>query len=477
MRKRAMRHTRRTRSALVALALPWAAAMLPLGLPAAPLPAAVSAPEYTAAPCCTLCPRAKDADVYITRFMRDHRLIIQGEGDWLFRSEIDLATKFTVDEATYADLARMVADFRARGTEVLLIDLPPRGLLAARHLLPRDLASYDYAAALASYRQILQRFRDIGFLVPAYDELATRSETSEYYFHRDGHWTPDGARQTAELIAGLLKGSPLYAGLRRGAFVTKRVGQQRHPGVLSIVAAQICGGSYPSEVVGGYTTTPAENYPFGDEPIPEITLAGTSYSASAAYHFMGFLQTALQADILNTSIAGGSYDGALMQYLPSESFQQHPPKLLIWEFSHPQIAVVHRTQMRRLIPLIGNGCVGREALLTNQATLASGADFVEVLFNGGDHPIEDKSRNLVVDLQFTDPAVSEIVGEAWYLDGKHELLKVRMNDFTRTNGRFVFELNREPDYAEQPLIDLRVQVVSLLAEATNVVATLCRSPG
>ncbi len=459
-----------------AFAAAWLALLLPIVLPAAADTAAVSAPVYVADTCCTLCPRAANPEVYITRFMRDHRLLIQGKDDWLFRTEVDLATKFTVDEATYADLARMVVDLRARGTQVLLIDLPPRGLLAARHLLPRERANYDFAAALASYQQALQRFRDIGFLVPAYDQLAAQTDDTEYYFHRDGHWTPDGARRTAELIAITLKGSPLYASLRRGSFVTRAVGQQRHPGVLSIVAAQICGGSYPSEVVSGYSTAPSENYPFGDEPVPEITLAGTSYSASSAYHFMGFLQTALQADVLNTSIAGGSYDGALMQYLPSDAFQQHPPRLLIWEFSHPQIAAVHRTQMRRLIPLIGNGCVGKAALLASQAKLTPGADFAEVLFNGGEHLIDEKSRNLIVDLQFGDPAVKEIIGEAWYLDGKHELLKVRMNDFTRTNGRFVFELNREPDFAEQPLIDLRVQVVSPLAAATDVSATLCRSP-
>jgi len=432
-------------------------------------------PVYKAEPCCTLCPRAADPNVYVTRFMRDHRLIIRGEQDWLFRTEVDLATQFQLSEAIFIELARLVKALNAHGTQVLLLDLPQRGLLAGPNLLPADRATYDLKLALANYRQVLQRFRDIGFLVPDYGLLVDQPDGTEYFFRRDGHWTPDGARRTADLIADTVRDLPFYAAIRKKAFVTKAVGQQRHPGVLSIIASQICGGHLPSEVVSGYTTSPSETYPFGDEPIPDITLVGTSFSASGAYHFSGFVQQALQADVLNTALAGGSYDGAMTQYLPSEAFQQSPPKLLIWEFAHPQIAAVNPTQMRRLIPLVDNGCVGREALLSSEVKLSSGDALTELLFNGGGAINPTRSRELVVDLQFADPAVSEIMAEAWYLDGKHEMVRVRMNDFTRANGRFVLELNREPDYAEQPLIDFRVQIVNPLPAPTSVTATLCRN--
>jgi alginate biosynthesis protein AlgX len=435
----------------------------------------VSAPAYRAETCCTLCPRAADPDVYVTRFMRDHRLTIQGTDDWLFRTEVDLATEFPMDEAVLADLARMVKAFHARGTQVLLLDLPQRGLLTADKLLPAERARYDLRTALANYRQALRRFRDVGFIVPDYGLLLEQPDGTEYFFHRDGHWTPDGARRTAALIADTVKQLEFYPGLRKKAFTTKPVGQQRHPGVLSIIASQICGGNYPSEVVSGYSTSPADVYPFGDEPIPQITLVGSSFSANPAYHFVGFLQQVLQADVLNTALAGGGYDGAMTQYLPAEAFQKNPPKLLSWEFSHPQIAAANHTQLRRLVPLIGDGCADKETLLTNAVQLSSGDDLTEVLFNGGGHIMPAKSRELLVDLQFADPAVSEILGEAWYLDGKHELLRIRMNDYTRANGRFVLELNREPDYSEQPLIDFRVQIVTPLAKPTTVAATLCRN--
>jgi alginate biosynthesis protein AlgX len=449
------------------------AASITFGL-CAQVEAVPALPTYKAAPCCTLCPRAADPEVYVTRFMTSNRLTIQGRDDWLFRTEVDLDTQFTLDEGVYAGLARLVKSLKAHGTQVLLLDLPRRGLLTAEQLLPADRSRYDARAALANYRRVLQRFRDIGFIVPDYGQLADKPDGTEYFFHRDGHWTPEGARRTADLIADTVKALPMYAGLRKKTFVTKRQGLQRHPGVLAIVASQICGGNYPAEVVQGYSTAPDESKLFDEDPLPEITLVGTSFSATSAYHFAGFLQQALQTDVLNAALTGGNFDGALMQYLPSEAFQKSPPKLMIWEFAHPQIAAVNPSQLRRLLPLVHNGCVDKEPLLQNEVKISSDDGLTEVLFNGGGRILSAPSRELVVDLQFADPAVSEVLTEAWYLDGRHEALRVRLNDYTRANGRFAIELNRTHDYAEQPLIDFRVQIVTRLAGPTSVTARLCR---
>jgi alginate biosynthesis protein AlgX len=228
------------------------------------------------------------------------------------------------------------------------------------------------------------------------------------------------------------------------------------------------------ETVPGHATERAETDPFGDEPLPEVALVGTSFSAVSAYHFSGFLQTDLQVELINAAIAGGNYGGSLTRYLPSESFQVSPPKLLIWEFTQTQIAAADVTQLRQLIPLVDNGCANKQALIASESKLSSGGDLTDVLFNGGGKLVTAKSRESMVDLQFGNPAVDEILAEAWYLDGKHELLRVRINDYARSNGRFVLELNREPAFAEQPLVDLRVQVITPLPNSTAVSVKLCR---
>src|SRR5688572_7312659 len=107
------------------------------------------APVYQVESCCSLCPLAADPANYVTRFMTSNRLVIEGASEWLFRTETDLDTDFTVNEMVYADLARMVEALNARGTQVLMLDLPQRGLLAADKLLPADRERYDRTSALA----------------------------------------------------------------------------------------------------------------------------------------------------------------------------------------------------------------------------------------------------------------------------------------------------------------------------------------
>ena len=91
---------------MATVALVGATLLLPAMLGAAAPPAQITAPVYSAEPCCKLCPRAADPSVYVTRFMRDHQLTIQGVDDWLFRTEVDLTTQFPVDEPVIAGLAR-----------------------------------------------------------------------------------------------------------------------------------------------------------------------------------------------------------------------------------------------------------------------------------------------------------------------------------------------------------------------------------
>jgi len=446
-------------------------------LMAAPVPAATDEdlPTYDIDACCELCPRAADPSVYVTQFLRDHKTAIAGKDDWLFRSEVDLGTAFTIDDTVLADLARMVAAFKARGTDVLLFDFPPRGVLHADRLREVDHAGFDDAAALANYRAALQRFRDIGFIVPDYGWFAEHPDGTDYYFHRDGHWTPFGARRTATLIADTLNALPIGKGLSRRPFETRQAGAFRHRGVLSMVANQICGGQYPSEVVPAYITEPVRIEPFTDDPPPEIVLVGTSFSATPTYHFAGFLKQSLQAEVLNVSLSGGNFDGAMTQYLMSETFNLNPPKLVIWEFGHPQIAAANPGQMRRLVPLVSNGCGSRAALLSNEISVGNDSDYTDLLFNGGGQILRQPSRDLVIDIQFADPAVTEFLAESWYLDGKHEVLRVRLNDFTRTAGRFIVELNHAQEYGSQPLIDFRIQIVTPLAKPTTVKAVLCEA--
>ena len=433
-------------------------------------------PSYVAQPCCNLCPRAADPNAYVTSSLKKSRFLIEGQDGWLFVSELDLATDFTPkDPLVYADLARLHQAFKARGTEVVVFARPPRGLVETSRLKPDDRARYNYDAALKAYTEQLQRLREAGFIVPDYSAFANEREGDAFYLRRDVHWKASGARRTAQLIAATIKSLKLDAGLPRKAFETHLIGPGGADGVFSRLATVLCGGQYPKEIVPRYkTVAPESSDLFGDAPQPEVALVGTSFSRTEGYNFAGFLQEFLQTDLLNVAIAGGAFDGALTEYLISDAFQKHPPKILIWEFTPEHIIDSTHIVMRRLLPLVANGCAEHPALLTNTVSINPGDDLADVLVNGGAGLIMAKSRDLVVDLQFEDPNVKDIKAEIWYLDGGHETLREGYNEFTNARGRFVLELNQDPVIGDAPIIDFRVQIVTPLAKPTGLTAALCR---
>lgn len=435
-------------------------------------------PTYIAEECCTLCPRAGDPKTYVTSYLLDNRFLKAGHDGVIYRSEVDLRTDFAPEEdEVFNDIDRIGRALRARGITPAIVVVPPRGRALADALLPAEAAQYDAVAANQAYTDILGRFRAMGYIVPdmsrLYNEPLPNGE--HVFFRRDGHWTPTAARRAAQLVVEEVKKYPIYNDIPHKEVTTKQSGLTRVGGAISLVAAGICGGYYPEEVVPKYETLVAASSDdlLGDTTFPSITLVGTSMSANPNYHFYGWLQTEFQADILNVAKSGGSIDGAMTEYLTSEAFLKNPPKLLIWEFVVQQLTLVRHSTMQRLVPRVGNGCVDSKLLLDNNVTIAPGQDHVEVLYNGGEKLFETPSKDLVVDMQFSDPTISEVSTEGWFLNGKVSPLRLRYNEFTDAKGRFVFEFSHHPEYASQPLTTLRVQIGSTIAGPAKLRVQLC----
>lgn len=432
----------------------------------------ITAPVYVAKDCCTLCPKAADPDSYATTFLKDYLYLVQGEGQWLFRSEAELNITAQKDESVWDDLERMVKDLNARGTQILVYLSAPRAVVQAERLTPEVRARFDYDGLLKNYQGYLEHLRKVGFIVPPADRFASVKKGEDFHYQRDAHWNPSGAKRAAELIAEYIK--PRNFNFPPKNFVTKPASVITRRGTIAFAADVICGSRYPTESSISYeTVAPATDDLFGDEPVPEIALVGTSFSGSPEYHFMGFMRSALQTDMLQNSFAGAGFDGSITQYLASPAFQKAPPKLIVWEFPYQFFGRADHATMRRIVPLVNNGCVNRKALISNEVELINDGDYKEVLFNGGSNFVTEKSKNLIVDMQFSDPNVREISSEIWYLDGRHELIRSRYNQFTNMEGRFVMELNRAPEYADQPVVDYRLQVLTTLGKPVKVKAALC----
>src|SRR3546814_4929602 len=86
-----------------------------------------------------------------------------------------------------------------------------------------------------------------------------------------------------------------------------------------------------------------------DDLVPQIVLVGTSNSDSkGGYNFAGYLEQYMGADVLDVAITGGSFDGSLLHYLPSDLYQKHPPKIIIWAMPW-QRSEAHTSELQSLM--------------------------------------------------------------------------------------------------------------------------------
>jgi alginate biosynthesis protein AlgX len=245
-------------------------------------------------------------------------------------------------------------------------------------------------------------------------------------------------------------------------------------GTLHNMAAQLCGNTYAIQYMDQFVTEPkgeaADGDLFGDSGNPEITLVGTSHSGKN-YNFSGFLEEYIGADVLNVAFPGGGLEGSMLQYLGSEDFQKKPPKILIWEFS-PLYRLDQETIYRQMMSLLDNGCEGKTAIMSQSATLKTGAN--ELLVNGKNGIKDVRNGSNQVDIRFADTSVKTLHATLWYMNGRHEDLKIEKPTTSDTDGRFAFELRDDKDWADQQLLAVEVQGPEAGAAPQQVEAKICK---
>jgi len=200
-----------------------------------------------------------------------------------------------------------------------------------------------------------------------------------------------------------------------------------------------------------------------------LALVGTSHSGKN-YNFSGFLEQYIGADVLNVAFPGGGLEGSMIQYLGSDEFQNKPPKILIWEFS-PLYRLDQETIWRQMLALIDNGCEGKPALMKASTTLKPGKN--ELMVNGKGGVIKDLVNGRhQLDIRFEDTSVKVLQATLWYLNGRHEDVKIEKPETSDTDGRFAFQLREDEDWASQTL--LAVELQGPQSGSQKVEATLCK---
>ena len=283
-----------------------------------------------------LCKKARKKSSYKGDYLDNFRTLKEGAPGWLYRDS-DLKQDFGPSKAGYKNLRKLNQALAKRGTQLLIVPIPTRGLVETQQL---GKIKYKIKAGRRAYARYLQRLRKVGMQVPPLPQMfesqgdAAAQETREpLFFARDHHWNSQGAREVAQLTAAHIKTLDVYPALVKAAFRTQPQARRELDGSLQRAAFKICGRHYPREQFDEYVTESLSTADlFAELPETEVVLVGTSNSKGQLnFNFSGFLSEYAGLDVLNLAQSGGGYGGALKAYLTSDAFASKPPKLLIWE--------------------------------------------------------------------------------------------------------------------------------------------------
>lgn len=272
----------------------------------------------------------------------------EGCPGWLFLSdEMAVQPAGASNAAARAQIAAHVARrLQAQGIDLLVVVVPDKSRIAARHLcgLPR---APEFAGRASQW---VSRLNASG--VPALDLTdAMDLLHTDPFLRTDTHWNETGAHAAAAAVATrLLAWHDAAARLGTRVQVTRTVASPTpRPGDLVRLAgidALPLTWQPPQDTVAESTfsfeatlAADPESNPgtaasdeaalFGDEALPTVALIGTSFSRTS--NFVGYLQMALQARVANAARDGGEFAGAAAAYFASPAFRQTPPKLVVWE--------------------------------------------------------------------------------------------------------------------------------------------------
>lgn len=405
--------------------------------------------------------------------------IIAGKDHWIFRTKMDLKDDMAFSDWSKESFKRLREAFNARGTELAAVMLPTRGMIGYNKLLPPYRDTYDQGAIVDGYALMLDDLASAGLIVA--DTRNVAQESPDFFLKRDNHWTAHGARYSAQKMAEAIKAHHVYGDIPRLKFATGQSvpddGSNHANDRFLKFIDKVCGEKLPREIINMYYKTEQiissddMNALFEDVPKPEIVLLGTSNSTPfepSFANFPGFLREYLSADLENKSLAGGSFRGAIGNYVMGGEFGQANPKVVIWELS-AHYGFDQKETFRELIPAVYGDCTGDNIVAQARGVITKGDNIIFVGLK--DHNMS--SYGYYLSLTLANKSFRDFKVHLKHVNQTDKFsFKRSKKNFEQNSGRYFVELR---DGFDKPLDAIILKAKGDHASG-NYVAKMCKVP-
>ncbi|MFN7125250.1 MAG: alginate O-acetyltransferase [Allorhizobium sp.] len=260
--------------------------------------------------------------------------VIVGEDGWFFSAEEFKSVSSADITAAVDRIAEVQRDLDARGIRLVLAPLPAKSDIYAE-----EVPSLVRGPAMAeAYNAFASALKDRGIVTadtrPA---LLAAKPFGEVFLKSDTHWSPSGAKATAEAVQTSLQ----VAGITLPS--ESVTAQWQTPVslwgdltkfVTSPDYAPTVGLTQESVPIYRTTVSAATDGAdiFGDDTAVPVMLVGTSYSANENWSFADFLRQSLRADVVNVAKEGLGPGVPMMDLLAGVALDETTPTVVVWEF-------------------------------------------------------------------------------------------------------------------------------------------------
>lgn len=276
-------------------------------------------------------------------FGEGRRGVLVGTDGWLFSAEEFEKTDGFQDNIN-ANLAYITAvrdALSAKKIALFVIPVPSKARVQQKHL-----GRYEFPAHWTMQYEKMAAFLDHhkiphADLLPVFEKAPNKDAL---FLKTDTHWSPDGARRAAQVVAARVSADLPYLSFAPQAFQVVAGDEEMYEGdLLRFIGKNAAPGLAPDRLRRVTLDTTQDDDLFGARPF-DVVLVGTSFSANEKWGFAHFLKAAMHTDILNRADQGLGPFEVMQSYLESENFKKAPPRLVLWEVPERYLPVRYELQ-------------------------------------------------------------------------------------------------------------------------------------
>lgn len=404
--------------------------------------------------------------------------LTQGNDGWFFRQG-DINEYFDLLPHAEDYLTRLTQAFASQGTQLVLLQVPPRPFSAYKYFNRTQPAqrSFNRADGMIYYKSYIEDLKKTGALIVDVTDKMEQydAKTDQHFFYRrDTHWMPFGAMLSAQNVAEVLKQDKKYQTIKPREFKTEVTGDLPMRSAIAMEVETLCSDDIPSESFPAYQTNEVikkdKSALFGDddESAP-LVLLGSSFSAVPWFNFDGFLAEYTGIEVANFAISAGKLFNAIVSYTALPKDQRLSPDYVVWENLAHYDFNIGDAMFRQAIPAVYGECAPEAALKTGKVSINSGTEEADLFtfsagkkISGPDYYLYVKSDNI---------SLSNFTLEMEYDDGDGEWFILDRRENFNNSGRFFIELS---DEINSSLVSVRLIGLPLID--ANIEARLCKIP-